>query len=106
MAHTANEMMTIAPTVQAGMITALKLRGPKSSTISSTVTSDRLAASTTCFCIPTIPSSSTLPARSALSAWMMATSGLSAGTAASSSPVNGQVTRLMLGFTLGRSTPI
>ncbi len=44
-----------------------------------------------------------LPARSALSAWITATSGRSAGTAASASPVKGQATRLMFGFTLGRS---
>ena len=66
---------TMAPTVQAGRITALKLRGPKSSTISSTVTIERLAASTASFCTPTMPSSITLPARSAFSAWMIATSG-------------------------------
>src|SRR5215510_6118712 len=53
----------MAPTVQAGRITALKLRGPKSSTISSTVTTERLEASTTSFCTPTMPSSSTLPVR-------------------------------------------
>src|SRR5947207_3291890 len=76
----------MAPTVQLGRITALALRGPKSSTISSTVTSERFAASTASFCTPTMPSMSTLPARSALSAWITATSGRIAGTAASRSP--------------------
>ena len=38
--------------------------------------------------------------------WITATSGRWAGTAASASPVNGQVTRLMRAFTLGRSTPM
>ena len=80
----------MAPTVQLGRITALGLRSPNSSTISSTVTSDRFAASTASFCTPTMPSIRTLPARSALSAWITATSGRIAGTAASSSPVNGQ----------------
>src|SRR6516165_159116 len=58
------------------------------------------------FLHPTMPSMSTLPAWSALSAWITATSGRIAGTAASRSPVNGQVTCLMLRFTFGRSTPI
>ena len=52
------------------------------------------------------PSISTLPALSARWAWMMATSGRCAGIAANSSPVNGQVTRLILAFTFGRSPPI
>src|SRR3954464_2855589 len=71
----------MAPTVQLGRITALGLRSPKSSTISSTVTSERFAASTASFCTPTMPSISTLPARSALSARITATSGRIAGTA-------------------------
>ena len=72
---------------------------PQSSTTSSTVTMARLAASTASFCTPMMPSISTLPARSARCAWMIATSGRSAGTAASTSPVNGQVTRRMFGLT-------
>src|SRR6185437_9739056 len=65
-------------------------RGVSSSTIRSTVTSERAAASTASFCTPGIPQSWTLPSRSASWAWTIATSGRSAGTAASSSPVNGQ----------------
>ena len=49
----------------------------------------RRAASTASFCTPTMPSISTLPSRSAFCAWTMVTSGRSAGTHASSSPVNG-----------------
>ena len=48
--------------VHEGSITALGLAGAKSM-ISSTVTRERRAASTTSFCTPTIPSSSTLPRR-------------------------------------------
>jgi len=95
----------IAPTAQFGRITALGLRGPKSSTISSTVTIERFAASTASFCTPTIPSRRTLPSASAFWAWMTATSGLRAGTQASDSPVNGQETKRILGLTAGRSTP-
>ena len=56
----------------------------------SAVTSARSALSTASFCTPGIPHSWTLPSRSASWAWMIATSGRSAGTATSSSPVNGQ----------------
>ena len=62
------------------------------STTSSTVTSTRSAASTASFCTPTMPHSCTLPARSARWAWITVTSGLTAGTAVSSSPVKGHDT--------------
>ena len=61
------------------------------STISSTVISDRFAASTASFCTPRMPHICTLPVRSARCAWMIVTSGASAGTAVSTSPVNGHV---------------
>ncbi|MCY1381461.1 hypothetical protein D9M69_693710 [compost metagenome] len=89
-----------------GSTTELGDGGASSSTISSTVTIDRLAASTASFCTPTMPSMSTLPFRSARWAWMIVTSGRIAGTAASTSDVNGQATDLMFGFTFGRSAPI
>ena len=66
-------------------------RGSSSSTIRSTVTSDRCAARIASFCTPGIPHSCTFPSRSASWAWTIATSGRSAGTAISRSPVNGQV---------------
>ena len=44
-----------------------------------------------------MPSTSTLPLRSAFCAWMKVTSGRTAGTAASTSPVKGHVTLLMVG---------
>lgn len=66
-------------------------RGSSRSTTSSTVTIDRDDASTVSFCTPVMPQSWTLPSRSACCAWMMPTSGRCAGTAASSSPVNGHV---------------
>ena len=65
----------------------------------------RRAASTASFCTPMIPSTSTLPARSAFCACTIATSGRSAGTHASVSPVNGHATNLMLGLTVARSDP-
>ena len=77
----------MAVTVQCGSTQALNDLGPRSSTISSTVTSERLAASTASFCTPTMPSSSTLPARSAFCAWITALSSRMAGTVASTSPV-------------------
>ena len=51
----------------------------------------RRAASTASFWTPVMPHICTLPRRSARWAWMTVTSGLSAGTAVSTSPVNGQV---------------
>ena len=66
-------------------------RSSSSSTIRSTVTSERCDASTASFCTPGIPHSCTLPSRSASWAWTIATSGRSAGTATSRSPVNGHV---------------
>ena len=65
-AVTAQRGMTIAPG-----------RGSSSSTISSTVTSERSDPRTISFWIPTIPHSWTLPARSARWAWTMPTSGAS-----------------------------
>ena len=56
----------------------------------------RSAASTASFCTPVMPQSCTLPSRSACWAWTTPTSGRSAGTAVSTSPVNGQVIGLML----------
>ena len=79
-------------------------RGSSSSTIRSTVTSDRAAASTASFCTPGMPHSCTFPARSASCACTIATSGRSAGTATSSSPVNGHVTRSTR-VCLSRSVP-
>ena len=79
-------------------------RGSSSSTISSTVTIERADASTVSFCTPMIPQSWTLPRRSACCAWTIPTSGRCAGTAASSSPVNGHA----IGATrvrAGRSPP-
>ena len=70
-----------------------------SSTISSTVTSSTRAASAASFCAPTMPRSRTLPARSAFCACRIVTSGLSAGTVASASPVYGQVTLRICGLT-------
>ena len=67
-------------------------RGSSSSTIRSTVTSDRWAARIASFWTPGMPHSCTFPSRSASWAWTIATSGRSAGTAVSFSPVNGQVT--------------
>ena len=96
----------MAPMVQLGRITALRLRAPKSSTISSTVTSERFAASTASFCTPTMPSMQHVAVAVGLERVDHATSGRIAGTAASRSPVNGQVMCLMLGFTVGRSTPM
>ena len=77
-----------ASTTQLGRTTAPG-RGASSSTISSTVTSARRAASTASFCTPVMPHICTLPRGRRCWAWTMVTSGLSAGTAASSSPVNG-----------------
>ena len=77
-----------------------------SSTTSSTVTIERVAASTASFCTPVMPHIATLPARSACWAWMIATSGLRAGTAASVSPVNGHSTVRIVSVTVGRSVPV
>jgi hypothetical protein len=63
------------------------------------VTITRFDASTTSFWTPMMPSTSTLPARSAFCACTIPTSGLSAGTAASVSPVNGHSMKLMFGLT-------
>ena len=52
-----------------------------------------------------MPQSSTLPLRSAFCAWITLTSGRTEGTAASTSPVNGQVTLRISGLTFGRSEP-
>jgi hypothetical protein len=52
-----------------------------------------------------MPQSCTLPLRSARWAWITVTSGLIAGTALSSSPVNGHVTALIVAVRLGRSLP-
>ncbi len=68
------------------------IAGGSSSTISSTVTSSLVAASPASRCAPTMPVRETFPARSAFCACRMVTSGLIAGTAASSSPVNGHCT--------------
>ena len=76
------------------------------STTSSTVTMARFAARTASFCTPRIPQRSTLPFRSAFCAWMIVTSGLTAGVAASTSPVNGQVTLRMFLLNFGRSVPV
>ena len=78
--------------VQRGRMQAFAPAPSKASTTSSTVTTARRAASAASFCTPMIPSMRTLPSRSAFWAWMMVTSGRSAGTAVSVSPVNGQVT--------------
>jgi len=51
--------------------------------------------------MPTMPLTSTLPARSAFCAWMTATSGLMAGVAASFSPVKGQVIERMFVLCFG-----
>ena len=67
-------------------------RSSSSGTISSTVTIARCEASTASFCTPVMPHICTFPASSACWAWMMPTSGRSASTAASSSPVKGHVT--------------
>ena len=83
-------------TVQPGSTTAPG-RGSSSSTISSTVTTERPDASTASRCTPVIPHSWTFPVRSARWAWMTATSGRRAATAVSVSPVNGQVIGLMVG---------
>ena len=56
-------------------------------------------------CAPTMPCIATLPRRSARCACRIVTSGLSAGTAASRSPVNGQSTLRMRGLTDGKSVP-
>ena len=56
--------------------------GGSSSTISSTVTIERAEASIVSFWTPMMPQSWTLPCRSARCAWMIPTSGRSAGTAA------------------------
>ena len=95
----------MAVTVHDGSTTALGLVRGSASTTSSTVTSERLAASTASFCTPTMPSSSTLPSRSAFCACTIATSGRCAGTAASRSPVNGQSMNRTFGFTAARSDP-
>jgi hypothetical protein len=60
------------------------------------VTTDRDAASTASFCTPVIPQYCTFPARSARCAWITVTSGRSAATAVSVSPVNGQAICAML----------
>ena len=58
------------------------------------------------FCTPVMPSMSTIAGAVLLRwAWMIATSGRIAGTAASCSPVNGHVTKRMLGLTFTRSEP-
>ena len=74
------------------------IAGGSDSTISSTVTNKVVAASAASRCAPTMPSMSTLPARSARCACNTVTSGLSAGTAASRSPVNGHSTSRMREF--------
>ena len=79
--------------------------GSRASTTSSTVTSARFAASTASFWTPLMPQSWTLPARSARWAWMIVTSGFSAATAVSVSPVNGQRTVDTVGVCRGRSVP-
>ncbi len=65
----------------------------------------RFAARAASFCTPRMPQSSTLPLRSAFCAWITLTSGRTEGTAASTSPVNGQVTLRISGLTFGRSEP-
>ena len=75
------------------------------STTSSTVTSARFAASTASFWTPVMPQNWTLPARSARWAWTIATSGFSAATAVSVSPVNGQRIVDTLGVCRARSVP-
>ena len=52
-----------------------------------------------------MPHNCTLPARSACWAWMIDTSGLIAGTAVNSSPVNGQAIVAIVFVCLGRSVP-
>ena len=88
------------------------VRTENSSTTSSTVTMLCLLASTHSFCTPVIPQYMTLPSRSACWAWMIPTSGLMAGTAVSSSPVNGhEIAEMVLVWsarlvpTYPRSTP-
>ena len=76
-----------------------------SSTTSSTVTIERLAASTASFWTPESPQSWTLPCLSACWAWMIATSGLMARTAVSFSPVNGQSMKATSALCSGRSVP-
>src|SRR5680860_802829 len=76
-------------------------RASSSCTISSTVTIARRAPRTTSFWTPVRPHSCTLPRRSARCAWITETSGLSAGTAVSSSPVNGQVIDLIVAVCAG-----
>ena len=77
-----------------------------SSTISSATTITRRAANAASFCTPRRPQACAVPSAAARWAWTIATSGLSAGTAASRSPVYGQVTSRMRGFTRGRSLPV
>ena len=93
-----------ASTTHAGSTTR-PAAATSSSTISSTVTMERRAASTASFWTPTRPQIWTLPWRSACWAWMIATSGLSAGTAVSCSPVNGQSIGASVGVWSIRSVP-
>jgi hypothetical protein len=69
------------------------------------VTSARAEPSTTSFWMPVMPQSWTFPAASACCAWTMPTSGRMAGTAASSSPVKGQVTEAIVLVRSARSVP-
>ena len=69
------------------------------------MTTDRRAASTASFCTPVMPQNWTFPARSARCAWITATSGVSAATAVSRSPVNGQVISLMFSVRLTSPVP-
>ena len=91
-------------TTQFGSTTALG-HGSSASTSSSTVTSERLAASTASFCTPVEAPHLTLPSRSARCAWTTATSRSSAGTAVSCSPVNGHVIGAIVAVCSGRSVP-
>ena len=67
---------------------------------------ERLAASTASFCTPVMPQNCTFPARSARCAWMIATSGLTADTAVSCSPVNGQVICLIVSVWVASPVPL
>ena len=92
-------------TTQRGSTTPFGL-GSSSSTISSTVTSERFAPSTASFWIPVRPQSWTLPCLSACWAWMIATSSSSAGTAVSHSPVNGQAIGRIVSVCSGSDVPL